>query len=232
MVRRNGQPADFERTPASSGPNPNPPILAMGATSVARPRRSGGARSTRVAVAVPVKTPAERPERIRPTSSKGRPSVVKKHTALSADRPSPGSSSRLRLSSSDRRRKKSSAAITPAAYVRDDLGPAVSFRGGTHVHGPTELALWLRKRDGGLVKAIAERPRALVYYGGPDVPGPRFLSIEGRARVAPEINDEVWAAIIDGERRQDPERKGVAGPDRVDTVAGARADGFVQQVRD
>ena len=119
------------------------------------------------------------------------------------------------------------------AYVRDDLSPAVSFRGSTHVHGPTELALWARKRDSGLATAITERPRvSLVYYGGHDGPGPMFLSIQGRARVAPEINDEVWAAIIDGERQQDPERNGVAVLIEVDTIAGAGAGGYFQQTRD
>jgi hypothetical protein len=119
------------------------------------------------------------------------------------------------------------------AYVRDDLSPAVSFRGSTQVHSPTELALWARKRDSGLVAAISERPQvSLVYYGGPDGPGPRFLSIEGRARVAPEINDDVYAAMIEGERRQDPERHGVAVLIEVDRVAGAGAGGFFQQARD
>jgi hypothetical protein len=118
------------------------------------------------------------------------------------------------------------------AYVRDDLSPAVSFRGSTHVHGPTELALWARKRDSGLVKAIAERPRvSLVYYGGPDGPGPMFLSIEGRARVAPELDDDVWAAIIEPERQQDPERNGVAVVIEVDTITGATTSGFFQQAR-
>jgi hypothetical protein len=118
------------------------------------------------------------------------------------------------------------------AYVRDDLSPSVSFRGSTHVHGPTELALWARKRDSGLATAIPERPRvSLVYYGGPDGPGPMFLAIEGRARVAPELNDEVWAAIIDGERQQDPERNGVAVLIEVDSIAGARAGGYFQQAR-
>jgi Pyridoxamine 5'-phosphate oxidase len=118
------------------------------------------------------------------------------------------------------------------AYVRDDLSPAVSFRGSTHVHSTTELALWARKRDSGLAAAIAERPRvSLVYYGGPDGPGPMFLSIEGRARLAPEINDEVWAAIIDGERQQDPERNGVAVLIEVDTITGAGANGYFQQAR-
>jgi hypothetical protein len=118
------------------------------------------------------------------------------------------------------------------AYVRDDLSPAVSFRGSTHVHGPTELALWARKRDSGLVKAIADRPAvSLVYYGGQDGPGPMFLSIEGRARVAPEIDDQVFAAIIEPERQQDPERKGVAVLIEVDTITGAGTDGFFQQAR-
>ena len=118
------------------------------------------------------------------------------------------------------------------AYVRDDLSPAVSFRGSTQVHGPTELALWVRKRDSGLLAAISERPRvSMVYYGGPDGPGPMFLSIEGRARVAPEVNDEVWAAMIDGERQQDPGRNGVAVLIEVDIVTGASHDGFFKQAR-
>src|SRR3984885_14356428 len=118
------------------------------------------------------------------------------------------------------------------AYVRDDLSPSVSFRGSTQVHSATELALWARKADSGLAVAIAERPRvSLVYYGGQDGPGPAFLSIEGRARVAPEINDEVYAAMIDGERQLDPERKGIAVLIEVDSVAGAGAGGFFQQAR-
>jgi len=58
-----------------------------------------------------------------------------------------------------------------------------------------------------------------------------FLSIEGHARVAPEINDELWAAINEGERGQDPERNGAAVVIEVDTVAGARPSGFFQQAR-
>ncbi|MFZ0090122.1 MAG: hypothetical protein WAL63_11485 [Solirubrobacteraceae bacterium] len=58
-----------------------------------------------------------------------------------------------------------------------------------------------------------------------------FLSIEGRARVAPELNDHVWASMIEGERQQDPERQGVAVAIEVDSIAGAGADGFFQQSR-
>jgi Pyridoxamine 5'-phosphate oxidase len=123
-------------------------------------------------------------------------------------------------------------ATVAIAYVRDDGSPSVSFRGSTQVHASGELAVWARKRDSGLATAIVERPRvSLVYYGGPGGPGPLFLSIEGRARVAPELNDQVWETMIQGERDQDPERAGIAVLIEVDSVVGAGADGFFQQAR-
>jgi len=123
-------------------------------------------------------------------------------------------------------------ATLAVAYVREDGSPSVSFRGSTQVHSATELALWARKRDSGLATAIGDRPRvSLVYYGGPGGPGPLFLSIEGRARVAPELDEQVYDAMIEGERNLDPDRNGVAILIEVDSVAGAGANGFFQQAR-
>jgi hypothetical protein len=63
---------------------------------------------------------------------------------------------------------------------------------------------------GGFTRAITSRPGVtLVYYGGQDGPGPMFLSIRGHARVDESIADTVWSAMIDGERQQDPDRRGV-----------------------
>jgi hypothetical protein len=92
-------------------------MLAIVATSVARPRRSGGARSTSVAVAVPVKTPADSPEMTRPTSSGASALAAKKATALSADSETAASSTGRRPIWSESRPNRSSDAITPAAYV-------------------------------------------------------------------------------------------------------------------
>jgi hypothetical protein len=118
------------------------------------------------------------------------------------------------------------------AFVRDDGSPSVSFRGGAYVYGPAQLAIWVRKRDSGLAAAIAERPRVSLAFFEVDGPGARYLAIEGRARVASELDQEVYDGIIEGERGQDPERKGVAVIVDVDSVAGAGADGFFQQARD
>ena len=113
-------------------------------------------------------------------------------------------------------------------YIDEDGYPAVSYRGSTHVFGPTQLAIWVRKRDDGFARSIAERPKVTLAYFGPDGPPPVFLSIRGHARVDESANDTVYAAIIEGERGQDPDRKGVAVIIDVVSVRGFGADGFFQ----
>ena len=117
------------------------------------------------------------------------------------------------------------------AYVKDDGSPSVSLRGSVYVEDQTTLGLWARSADSGLAAAIAANPRVSLVYYAADGPGAKYVSIAGRARVAPESNDKVWESIIELERGQDPERKGVAILIDVDTVAGAGAAGFFQQAR-
>lgn len=115
------------------------------------------------------------------------------------------------------------------AYVGPDGAPAVSFRGSTHVHDPQTLALWARKPTGGLVAAIEAEPRVSLVFYEPGGPGAMYLSITGRARVAPKVNDEVYGSMIEGEQKQDPERAGVAVLLDVDTVSGVGSGGPIQQ---
>src|ERR1700744_6006951 len=89
-------------------------------------------------------------------------------------------------------------------YAGDDGYVGLSFRGSLQVHGPTQLAFWSRKAEGGGVAPIAEDPKVTVlYYGGPDSPGPLFLSFHGLAHVDPAADDAVYAAMIEAERGQD-----------------------------
>ncbi len=118
------------------------------------------------------------------------------------------------------------------AFVRDDGSPSVSFRGSTYVRSPTQLAIWVRKRETGLAAAIAERPRVSLVFVERQGPGAAYLAIEGHAQVSPELDQEVYDAIVEPERQQDPERQGVAVVVDVDSVAGAGENGFFQQARD
>ena len=70
---------------------PSPIVLTAVATSVARERRSGAARSSSAAVAVPVKMPADRPDTNRPTNSTPSPCASRNTIELAALRPKPGS---------------------------------------------------------------------------------------------------------------------------------------------
>jgi hypothetical protein len=115
-------------------------------------------------------------------------------------------------------------------HVGDDGYAALSFRGSTQVLSSTQLAFWSRKAEGGIVAAIAQNPKvSLLYYGGADGPGAKYLSIRGAAHVDPDRNDEVYAAMIEGERDQDPDRGGVAVVIEVESVFGFGADGPFEQ---
>jgi hypothetical protein len=58
-----------------------------------------------------------------------------------------------------------------------------------------------------------------------------YVSIEGRASTRPELNDEVYKAIVESEREQDPEKKGIAVVIEVDAVRGFGASGYFEQHR-
>jgi hypothetical protein len=117
------------------------------------------------------------------------------------------------------------------AYVDGDGSPHVAFRGSTQVHSADQLALWARKRDDGLVVAIAQRPDVALVYYSPETPGAAYLAIRGRARVAAELNDAVYERMIAGEQAQDPERHGVAVVIDVDGVQGMGPAGVIDQQR-
>lgn len=110
-------------------------------------------------------------------------------------------------------------------YVDAEGNAAVSFRGSTHVHSPTQLAIWARKTSEGFAGAIANHPRVTLLYYASDGPGASYLSFQGTARVDASQNDAVYQGMSEAERKQDSERKGVAVIIDIDTVSGFGSDG-------
>jgi hypothetical protein len=84
---------------------------------------------------------------------------------------------------------------------------------------PDPLSLTGRDRDRDQRRALRGHPLAVLFVRDDGSPSgsfrgstyARYLAIEGRARVAPELDQEVYDAIVEPERQQDPERQGVAG---------------------
>jgi general stress protein 26 len=114
-------------------------------------------------------------------------------------------------------------------YIDDDGYPATSFRGSTQVHDATHLALWARNKEDGFVKAIADRPKVTLLFFEHGGPGPVFLSIRGEAKADPSINDAVFEKMIQAEKDHGDKEKGVAVLVEVQSVRGARDDGFFEQ---
>lgn len=116
-------------------------------------------------------------------------------------------------------------------YVTTDNKPAMSFRGSARVHSDQQVAVWSRKRDEGLAADIGEHPAVQLLYFDPDGPGPRYLSIVGRAHVDEAASDAVYELIPEVEQSRDPEKAGVAVIVDVDSVFGFGPDGQFQQAR-
>jgi len=118
------------------------------------------------------------------------------------------------------------------SYVNADGYPSLSTRGSTHVHGSQQLAIWGRNPDGGLQKAIAagnNKVGLIAFNMDPFT----LLFFAGRARLDPGQNDAVWEKIPDGEKGQDPERKGGAIIIDLDSIKGLGGDGnFFMMSRD
>ena len=96
------------------------------------------------------------------------------------------------------------------AYVDARDRPHISFYGSTHVHGPDQLAIWVRDPQGALPTTLDERPHVALIYG--DIAARVYYTFEGRARVesAAEIRDRVYAEMHPIEQKFDPDRRGVA----------------------
>ena len=95
------------------------------------------------------------------------------------------------------------------AYVDEDGQPSLSFRGSTHAHSDDQLAMWLRKADGGLTKAIEKNPKVALMYRDPD--GGMF-HLQGRARITtdPRERQKIYDASPENERNHDVEMHGAA----------------------
>ena len=116
-------------------------------------------------------------------------------------------------------------------YTGPDGNAVLSFRGSLQVLGPDQLGLWARSRDKGVAVEIVDRPQVSFLYYSADTPGPKYLSIRGRARVAEELNDQVFEGMVPLEQGMDADRGGVAIVIDVDSVQGFGDEGPFQQER-
>lgn len=96
------------------------------------------------------------------------------------------------------------------AYVDEDGQPSLSFRGSTHAYSDDQLAIWLRKAEGGLTDAIARNPKVALMMRDSVAGG--MIHFQGRARVTtdPVERQRIYDGSPVSERNHDVEMKGGA----------------------
>ena len=97
-----------------------------------------------------------------------------------------------------------------AAYVDEQAKPHISFYGSTHVHGPDQLAIWVRNPQGALLKTLPERPHIAFIYG--DISSTQYYTFEGIGRVVSDGAERmrVYEEMHPMERHFDADCTGVA----------------------
>jgi uncharacterized protein GlcG (DUF336 family) len=97
------------------------------------------------------------------------------------------------------------------AYVDESGAPHLSFRGSTQAYSDTQLAIWVRNPQGGILSATKKNPAVALIYANHDPKARGFMSIRGRARIdeSAEARRRVYEQAPEGERNLDKERKGV-----------------------
>jgi len=97
------------------------------------------------------------------------------------------------------------------AYVSPEGRPELSFRGSVQAYSDTQLAIWVRNPEGGIVKAVQTgHPHVSLLYGELGETK-AFLTFRGRGHIetADAVRRKVYDSSHELERNLDKDRKGV-----------------------
>jgi hypothetical protein len=96
------------------------------------------------------------------------------------------------------------------SYVDETGQPKMSLRGSTQVYSDTQLCIWVRSADGGIVKALQTNPKLGLLYR--DSKTRSTLVMQGRGHVETDaaVRRRVFDLAPEVEQNHDPEHKGAA----------------------
>jgi hypothetical protein len=98
------------------------------------------------------------------------------------------------------------------AYVGSDGRPELSFRGSVQAYSDTQLAIWVRNPEGGILAAVrGGRPHIALLYGEIRPDAKAFVSFRGRGRIdnSADARKAVYGRSPEVERNLDKEQRGV-----------------------
>jgi hypothetical protein len=110
------------------------------------------------------------------------------------------------------------------AYVNPDGRPEISFRGSLQAYSDTQLAIWVRNPEGGILQAVRTgHVHIAVLYGELGSPQSKaFVTFRGRGRIddSPDVRRVVYEKSPAAERDLDKQQKGLPLIIDLDSVDG------------
>jgi hypothetical protein len=109
------------------------------------------------------------------------------------------------------------------AYVGADGRPELSFRGSVQAYSDTQLAIWVRNPEGGILGAVrGGRPHIALLYGEIRPDAKAFVTFRGRGRIdnSPAVRQTVYGNSPEVERNLDKEQRGLPLIIDLDSVDG------------
>ena len=104
----------------------------------------------------------------------------------------------------------------------------LSLRGSTQVYSPTQLCIWVRNADGGIINTMARNPKLALLYR--DSKTRSTLIIQGRGHVESDeaVRDRVYMLSPEVEQNHDVAHRGAALIIDVTSVQGTTVRGPVK----
>jgi general stress protein 26 len=120
------------------------------------------------------------------------------------------------------------------SYVDEAGQPNVTFRGSTQAFSDHQLAIWVRNRDGKMLRSIEKNPKMALMYRDEDTKA--TYNFQGRATIdtSEGVRQKIYATMAQVERDHDFAHLGVAviiDLDLVEGYAGLSPQGPVNPIR-
>ena len=114
------------------------------------------------------------------------------------------------------------------AYTDEEGQPVLSLRGSTQVYSDTQLCIWVRNADGGIVKTMGRNDRVSLLYR--DSKSRTTLIVQGRGHVETDaaVRERVFQLSPEVEQNHDPGRKGAALIIDITSLGGSTVRGMIK----
>lgn len=120
------------------------------------------------------------------------------------------------------------------AYVSPQGLPELSFRGSVQAYSDTQLAIWVRNPEGGILAAVrGGKPHITLLYGDLRPDAKAFMTFRGRGRIesSEAVRRTVYEQSPELERNLDKDRGGVPLIIDLDSVDGFFAGNVLKMRR-